>query len=250
MEPFGEADEPELDAHPLADRGDLSVRLWRLAGGLGAHGLREADADGVPIRVHGGKTKAAQRTIPIHKVVWPIIKARLKAAEDGQLFLELEPQGPDRKRSWYVSKQITQYRRKVLGEDNTVDRATGYRAPWVDRCWPDGGRGLGLKADVAPMMFGFRGKADVPTQPLRCLETANSDRSQLLCCQFPCADNLYRPAATLQSPHRLQELLMHSVLGYRPPAPEAILPHTDDLPSATHGLQAVHHCKESARGLN
>jgi len=73
------------------------------------------------IRVHGGKTKAAQRTIPVHKAVWPIIMRRLRTAEDGQLFPELEPQGPDRKRSWYVSKRITQYRRKVLGEDSTVD---------------------------------------------------------------------------------------------------------------------------------
>jgi transposase InsO family protein len=42
----------------------------------------------------------------------------------------------------------------------------------------------------------------------------------------------------------------HSALGYRPPAPEALLPHTDDLPSATHGLRADRRFKDGLRSLN
>jgi hypothetical protein len=39
----------------------------------------------------------------------------------GQLFPELEPQGPDQKRSWYVSKRFTIYRRASLGDSDEVD---------------------------------------------------------------------------------------------------------------------------------
>ena len=42
----------------------------------------------------------------------------------------------------------------------------------------------------------------------------------------------------------------HSALGYRPPAPEAVLPHAVDLPSAAQGLQADRRFSESVIGLN
>jgi putative transposase len=42
----------------------------------------------------------------------------------------------------------------------------------------------------------------------------------------------------------------HSALGCRPPAPDVILPHTDDLPSATHGLRADRRFKDGLRSLN
>ena len=59
--------------------------------------------------------------IPVHKLVWPIVDERLKAASNGLLFAELDPGGPDAKRSWYVSKRFTEYRRKVLGNSGEVD---------------------------------------------------------------------------------------------------------------------------------
>src|SRR5262249_42943464 len=50
-----------------------------------------------------------------------ILEERLKAVRDGQLFSELDPGGPDTKRSWYVSKRFTEYRRKVLGQSDEID---------------------------------------------------------------------------------------------------------------------------------
>jgi integrase len=53
----------------------------------------------------------------------PLIEERLHRASQGsgQLFSELEPGGPDRKRSWYVSKRFTVYRRETLGDSKEVD---------------------------------------------------------------------------------------------------------------------------------
>jgi len=42
----------------------------------------------------------------------------------------------------------------------------------------------------------------------------------------------------------------HGALGYRPPAPEAILRHTDNLPSAAQGLRADRRFKDDLRSLN
>jgi integrase len=78
-------------------------------------------ADRVLFFIPEGKTASARRAIPVLEAVWPILERRLGTAEGGQLFPELKPGGPDGKRSWYVSKRFTQYRRTVLGEDSTVD---------------------------------------------------------------------------------------------------------------------------------
>jgi len=42
----------------------------------------------------------------------------------------------------------------------------------------------------------------------------------------------------------------HSALGYRPPAPQTIVPHRGDLPSAIDGLQANRRSANTANGLN
>jgi len=42
----------------------------------------------------------------------------------------------------------------------------------------------------------------------------------------------------------------HSALGYRPPAPETILPHAADLPSAAQGFRADRHFKDGLKSLN
>jgi integrase len=75
------------------------------------------------VRIREGKTESAKRILPVHPSVWPVIEERLQSASqsNGQLFPELEPGGPDRKRSWYVSKRFTVYRRVVLGDSNMVD---------------------------------------------------------------------------------------------------------------------------------
>jgi len=73
------------------------------------------------VTIRKGKTESATRVIPIHTLVWPIVEERLKAARDGRLFPELDPGGPDAKRSWYVSKRFTVYRRRTLGDSGEVD---------------------------------------------------------------------------------------------------------------------------------
>lgn len=71
--------------------------------------------DGYWLSVEKGKTEAAQRDIPLHKAGEPIVKRRLKASTDGYLFSGLSPGGPDRKRSWYVSKAYARFRKKGAG---------------------------------------------------------------------------------------------------------------------------------------
>jgi integrase len=80
------------------------------------------------VRIGESKTEAGKRVIPVHDVVWPIVQRRREEAvragsnqPQAPLFPELPPQGPDRKRSWYLSKKFTVFRRRVLGADNTVD---------------------------------------------------------------------------------------------------------------------------------
>lgn len=60
------------------------------------------------------KSEAGFRRVPVHS---RLIKAGLltytKALKAGQLWPGLKPGGPDRKLSWYVTRQFTVYRRKV-----------------------------------------------------------------------------------------------------------------------------------------
>jgi integrase len=79
--------------------------------------LREQRA----IRIREGKTENATRVIPVHDAVWSIVARRVQEAGQRELFPELKPGGPDGKRSWYVSKRFTEFRRRVLGEDDSVD---------------------------------------------------------------------------------------------------------------------------------
>jgi len=66
------------------------------------------------LRITQGKTAAAVRTVPIHPLVKPTIDGRIKDKLVGEfLFPTLLPGGPDKKRSWNVSKAFTIYRRSV-----------------------------------------------------------------------------------------------------------------------------------------
>lgn len=76
---------------------------------------------GSAIAIRDGKTVNARRVLPLHRLVQPLIARRVLLAKEGLIFPELKPGGPDQKRSWYISKRFTEYRRRVLGEDDTVD---------------------------------------------------------------------------------------------------------------------------------
>jgi integrase len=79
--------------------------------------------DGWWISIRQGKTDAAVREIPIHYSAAHIIERRRKSA-DGFLFEGLFPGGPDKKRSWNVSKAFGHYTRKLdLGEQRQVFHA-------------------------------------------------------------------------------------------------------------------------------
>ncbi len=78
--------------------------------------LRAADVeerpDGFWLTIHKGKTDAARRSVPVHPTVVRILERRL--AERGPFLVNgLEPGGPDRKRSWYVSKAFGRFRFQV-----------------------------------------------------------------------------------------------------------------------------------------
>ena len=101
------------DAPRAADRGspERAVR----AGNRGRARSRASDQD------QGGQDRKCAARVPVHTLVWPLLLRRLRAAKDGLLFPELQPGGPDGKRSWYATKRYTEFRRSVLGSDDRVD---------------------------------------------------------------------------------------------------------------------------------
>ena len=71
------------------------------------------------------KTSAARRRVPVHpellRIGFDLYLAHVKRQGHEYLFPALKPGGPDRKRSWYVSKRFTTYRRSVgVGASGTV----------------------------------------------------------------------------------------------------------------------------------
>jgi integrase len=86
--------------------------------------LRTSDVhhreDGWWITIREGKTAAAVREVPIHDSAAHVLERRRKSA-DGFLFEGLVPGGPDRKRSWSVSKAFGRYTKKLgLGDQRQV----------------------------------------------------------------------------------------------------------------------------------
>jgi integrase len=71
-------------------------------------------SDGWWIEIREGKTQAAVREVPIHPSVAQMVGCRCKSSKDGHLFEGLVPGGPDKKRSWNVSKAFGHYTRKVV----------------------------------------------------------------------------------------------------------------------------------------
>jgi integrase len=79
--------------------------------------------DGWWITIRQGKTGAAVRDVPVHQSAAHVIERRRKNA-DGFLFEGLVPGGPDKKRSWNVSKAFGHYTKKLdLGEQRQVFHA-------------------------------------------------------------------------------------------------------------------------------
>ncbi|MGO3928791.1 tyrosine-type recombinase/integrase [Rhodopseudomonas pseudopalustris] len=67
--------------------------------------------DGYWFSISEGKTDAAVRQVPVHDLALPILERRLKG-DDEYLFPGLVPGGPDKKRSWNVSKAYGRFRRQ------------------------------------------------------------------------------------------------------------------------------------------
>lgn len=88
--------------------------------------LKKADAhkrtDGYWLVINEGKTDAAAREIPLHKLAAPIVERRLKG-QGVWLFESLVPGGPDEKRSWNVSKAYGRFRKQ---------KDVGVSAPFED----------------------------------------------------------------------------------------------------------------------
>jgi integrase len=89
--------------------------------------LRQEDvhnrSDGWWLSIRQGKTEAAVREVPVHAMAAHVIERRRKSA-DGFLFAGLLPGGPDKKRSWNVSKAFGHYTHKVVPSE---ERQTFHR---------------------------------------------------------------------------------------------------------------------------
>lgn len=80
--------------------------------------------DGWWITIREGKTEAALRDIPVHESAAHVLKRRLKSTKSSFLIDGLVAGGPDKKRSWHVSKAFGRYTRKLgLGEKRQVFHA-------------------------------------------------------------------------------------------------------------------------------
>ena len=81
-------------------------------------------SDGWWVSIRQGKTEAAVREVPIHSSAAHVIERRHKSSKDDFLFEGLLPGGPDKKRSWNVSKAFGHYTRKVVPSE---ERKTFHR---------------------------------------------------------------------------------------------------------------------------
>jgi integrase len=100
-------------------------KLIRLALVTGARldelcALKTSDAhkreDGWWLTIREGKTEAAVRDIPVHDSAAHMLRRRCESSR-GFIFEGLAPGGPDKKRSWNVSKAFGHYTRKLdLGD--------------------------------------------------------------------------------------------------------------------------------------
>jgi integrase len=79
----------------------------------------EKRKDGWWIAIRQGKTQAAVRDVPIHDSVAHVLERRQKTP-DGFLFQRLVPGGPDKKRSWNVSKAFGRYCTKIGLSDKAL----------------------------------------------------------------------------------------------------------------------------------
>ena len=85
--------------------------------------LKTTDAekrkDGLWIVIREGKTRAAVRDVPIHDSAAHVLE-RKRETPDGFLFHGLSPGGPDKKRSWNVSKAFGRYCTKLGFRDKAL----------------------------------------------------------------------------------------------------------------------------------
>ena len=85
--------------------------------------LKTSDAekreDGWWIAIRQGKTQAAVREVPIHVSAAHVLERR-RGTPDGFLFPGLAPGGPDKKRSWNVSKAFGRYCTKLGFNDEAL----------------------------------------------------------------------------------------------------------------------------------
>jgi integrase len=72
----------------------------------------EKKEDGYWVTIEDDKTEAGTRIVPLHSAASHLIERRLK--DDGEyLFANLDPGGPDNKRSWNVGKMFRYHKGKA-----------------------------------------------------------------------------------------------------------------------------------------
>jgi integrase len=108
---------------------DCNDAAWSLAVIAAYTGMRREEVGELEVSsVHGdvlqverGKTRAANRAVPIHPVIAPLIKQLAETSTDGYLIPGLLRGGSDKKRSWYVGKRFGRVIRQLGVKDKRVD---------------------------------------------------------------------------------------------------------------------------------
>lgn len=103
--------------------------LWALTAIAAYTGMRREEVgelevesiDGNVLKIERGKTKAANRRVPIHPAIAPLVKQLAKTSADGYLIPGLLRGGPDKKRSWYLGKRFGRAIRQLGIADSRLD---------------------------------------------------------------------------------------------------------------------------------
>jgi integrase len=103
-----------------------------------------------------GKSEAAVRKVPVHKLALPIVQRRLKG-RDEFLFPGLVPGGPDGKRSWNVSKAYGRFRKqKDVGVSARFEDFHALRKNFVEEM-----EGLEVPESTVKLLIGHDREDDI-----------------------------------------------------------------------------------------
>jgi integrase len=118
--------------------------------------FRKEDIEGNTLLVREGKTEAAVRTVPIHRVIKPLVMRLAKQTNDGFLIPGLLTGGADDKRGHYIGKRFSYHIRHVVGITDTALVGHSLRNSFINRC-----RLAGVPKETTKQIVGHEGGDDL-----------------------------------------------------------------------------------------